>query len=174
MSILWNTLIYNENGPISEFTMKNFFSGIDSFLIVIYLLDCSVVLVVFSVVVVVLMSISQLLPPKPSLQKHFVCLNLSAKHVPSFWHVVSVQGLFTTSFYFSWILLFFIISIYFTEVFLITFTVFSGKSNCTKTIVLIRPIFFTLPSILALIFITCLQIWGTKMAFVLKKNIFEK
>jgi hypothetical protein len=59
-----------------------------------------VVVVVLAVVVVVLMSISQLLPSKPSLQKHFVCLNLSAKHVPPFWHVVSVQGLFTTSFYF--------------------------------------------------------------------------
>jgi hypothetical protein len=58
------------------------------------------VVVVVVVVVVVLMSISQLLPSKPSLQKHFVCLNLSAKHVPPFWHVVSVQGLFTTSFYF--------------------------------------------------------------------------
>ena len=141
-------------------------------MIVFYLLYCSVVLVVVVVVVVVLMSISQLLPPKPSLQKHFVWLNLSAKHVPSFLHVVSVQGLFTTSFYFS-LKLFVIISIYFTEVALITFTVFSGESNCTKTIVLIRPIFFTLPSILALVFIACLQIWRTKMAFVLKKSFLK-
>jgi hypothetical protein len=79
---------------------------------VFYLLYCLVVLVVVvvvvvvavfvvvAVVVVVLISISQLPPSKPTLQKHFVCLNLSAKHVPPFLHVVSLQGLFTTCFYF--------------------------------------------------------------------------
>jgi hypothetical protein len=96
-------------------------------LVVIVVLDVVVVLVV----VVVPMSISQLLPSKPSLQKHFVCLNLSAKHFPPFRHVVSVQGLFTTSFYMFNKILFVIILIYFTEVFMITFTVSSSESNRT-------------------------------------------
>ena len=53
-------------------------------LVVVVVVVVVIVAVVVAVVVVVLMSTSQLPPSKPSLQKHFVCLNLSAKHIPPF------------------------------------------------------------------------------------------